>query len=95
MISCGFIRGKLVKLRYRTVTFNTAHPALLYDRPFVPLKFFTIWESDSQIVNEYMIQRAATKQVISLASQFKSLAIAVPRQSGKTTLAKYVFKTKP
>ena len=58
-------------------------------------KFFTIWESDSQIVNEYMIQRTATKQVISLASQFKSLAIAGSRQSGKTTLAKYVFKTKP
>jgi hypothetical protein len=42
MISCGFIRGRLVKLRYRTVTFNTVHPALLYDRPFVPVKFFTI-----------------------------------------------------
>ncbi len=42
-----------------------------------------------------MIERAATKQVISLASQFKSLAIVGPRQSGKTTLAKYVFKTKP
>jgi len=42
-----------------------------------------------------MIERAATKQVISLASQFKSLAIVGPRQSGKTTLAKYIFKTKP
>ncbi len=42
-----------------------------------------------------MIARIATKQLISLASQFKSLAIVGPRQSGKTTLARDVFKSKP
>ena len=42
-----------------------------------------------------MIKRAATRQVMELASQFKSVAIVGPRQSGKTTLAKYIFKTKP
>src|SRR5688572_11382621 len=42
-----------------------------------------------------MIKRAATDQVIALASLFKSLAIVCPRQSGKTTLAKYVFRDQP
>ncbi len=42
-----------------------------------------------------MILRAAAKQVRALATQFKSVAIVGPRQSGKTTLAKYIFKTKP
>ena len=42
-----------------------------------------------------MIQRMAENKLIKLAAQFKSVAIVGPRQSGKTTLAKYLFKTKP
>jgi predicted AAA+ superfamily ATPase len=41
-----------------------------------------------------MIHRTATEKVKQLASQFKAIAIVGPRQSGKTTLAKYVFPEK-
>jgi predicted AAA+ superfamily ATPase len=41
-----------------------------------------------------MIFRAATFKVQFLAQQFKAVAIIGPRQSGKTTLAKYVFPEK-
>jgi len=41
-----------------------------------------------------MIFRAATSKVQFLAQQFKAVAIIGPRQSGKTTLAKYVFPEK-
>jgi uncharacterized protein len=42
-----------------------------------------------------MITRIATKEVKTLATQFKAVAIVGPRQSGKTTLARTVFKDKP
>src|SRR6185312_12052247 len=42
-----------------------------------------------------MITRIATKEVKLLAKQFKAVAIVGPRQSGKTTLARAVFKDKP
>lgn len=42
-----------------------------------------------------MIKRAAETKAIQLASKFKALAITGPRQSGKTTLAKLMFKGKP
>jgi len=42
-----------------------------------------------------MIDRELSKKAKELASQFKALAILGPRQSGKTTLSKYVFKDKP
>lgn len=38
-----------------------------------------------------MVIRTATKEVTSLAGKFKAIAIVGPRQSGKTTLARYVF----
>ena len=41
-----------------------------------------------------MIFRSATSKVQFLAQQFKAVAIIGPRQSGKTTLAKYVFPEK-
>lgn len=41
-----------------------------------------------------MIFRAASSKVQFLAQQFKAVAIIGPRQSGKTTLAKYVFPEK-
>jgi predicted AAA+ superfamily ATPase len=41
-----------------------------------------------------MIFRAATFKVQFLAQQFKAVVIIGPRQSGKTTLAKYVFPEK-
>lgn len=41
-----------------------------------------------------MIFRAATSKVQFLAQHFKAVAIIGPRQSGKTTLAKYVFPEK-
>ena len=41
-----------------------------------------------------MIFRAATSKVQFLAQQFKAVAIIGPRQSGKTTLVKYVFPEK-
>jgi len=42
-----------------------------------------------------MIKREAKKAVLRFASQFKSVAVVGPRQSGKTTLAKSVFPKKP
>jgi uncharacterized protein len=42
-----------------------------------------------------MIKREAEKELRNLARQFKAVAIVGPRQSGKTTLAKYVFMEKP
>jgi len=42
-----------------------------------------------------MIKRDAEKELRSLAKQFKAVAITGPRQSGKTTLAKYVFGSLP
>jgi predicted AAA+ superfamily ATPase len=41
-----------------------------------------------------MIIRDAEKNLRLLASQFKAVAVVGPRQSGKTTLAKYVFPDK-
>lgn len=42
-----------------------------------------------------MIKRQATQEVETLAKQFKAVAIVGPRQSGKTTLARSVFRDKP
>jgi hypothetical protein len=42
-----------------------------------------------------MIKREAEKVIISLAKQFKSVAVIGPRQSGKTTLVRHIFKNKP
>ncbi|MCF6168491.1 ATP-binding protein [Lutibacter sp.] len=42
-----------------------------------------------------MIKREAEKIILSLAEQFKAVAIIGPRQSGKTTLVRYIFKNKP
>jgi predicted AAA+ superfamily ATPase len=42
-----------------------------------------------------MVQRIAKKKLIDLASKFKAVAVIGARQSGKTTLIKQVFKTKP
>lgn len=42
-----------------------------------------------------MIHRDATSEIKNLARQFKAVAIIGPRQSGKTTLAKYAFPEKP
>ena len=42
-----------------------------------------------------MIHRTAENTLRKLAEQFKAVAIIGPRQSGKTTLAKYVFPEKP
>ncbi|MEP5611133.1 MAG: ATP-binding protein [Cyclobacteriaceae bacterium] len=42
-----------------------------------------------------MVDRKIEAKTRELASQFKALAILGPRQSGKTTLSKYVFKDKP
>ncbi len=42
-----------------------------------------------------MIKREAEKVILSLAKQFKAVAIIGPRQSGKTTLVRYIFKNKP
>lgn len=42
-----------------------------------------------------MIHREATSEIKKLARQFKAVAIIGPRQSGKTTLAKYAFPEKP
>ena len=41
-----------------------------------------------------MIPRAAHPEILSLARQFKAVAIVGPRQSGKTTLAKAIFPNK-
>jgi uncharacterized protein len=42
-----------------------------------------------------MIIRTADKEIRVLASRYKSLAVVGPRQSGKTTLAKHIFGSKP
>ncbi|MCS6935306.1 MAG: ATP-binding protein [Chitinophagales bacterium] len=42
-----------------------------------------------------MIQRDIQKKILSLSKKFKAVAIVGPRQSGKTTLAKMLFKDKP
>ncbi len=42
-----------------------------------------------------MIFRTAIQELTDLASVFKAVAIIGPRQSGKTTLVRHVFKTKP
>lgn len=42
-----------------------------------------------------MVERIAAKELINLAGQYKSVAVTGPRQSGKTTLVKSVFKDKP
>ncbi len=41
-----------------------------------------------------MILRDATSELKNLANQFKAVSITGPRQSGKTTLVKNVFKNK-
>lgn len=41
-----------------------------------------------------MIQREAEKEIRALATQFKAVAIVGPRQSGKTTLVRMIFKDK-
>ncbi len=42
-----------------------------------------------------MIKREAEKELLSLAAQFKAVAVTGPRQSGKTTLVRKVFNQKP
>ena len=42
-----------------------------------------------------MLARDAEKTLIRLAKSFPVVAITGPRQAGKTTLAKAVFKSKP
>ncbi len=42
-----------------------------------------------------MIKREAESELINLARQFKAVAVVGPRQSGKTTLTRYVFSDKP
>lgn len=42
-----------------------------------------------------MIKRIAANKLIDLAGKFKALAVTGPRQSGKTTLVKQVFRHKP
>lgn len=42
-----------------------------------------------------MIVRTAEKELRSLATQFKAVAVVGPRQSGKTTLVRHVFSDKP
>jgi predicted AAA+ superfamily ATPase len=41
-----------------------------------------------------MIPREAEKEIINLASHFKAVAVVGPRQSGKTTLVRMLFKDK-
>lgn len=41
-----------------------------------------------------MIQRESEVEIIALANQFKAVAIVGPRQSGKTTLVRSIFKNK-
>ncbi|RTY74251.1 ATP-binding protein [Flavobacterium sp. LS1R10] len=41
-----------------------------------------------------MIRREAEKEIIALAKQFKAVAVVGPRQSGKTTLVRWIFKDK-
>ena len=42
-----------------------------------------------------MINRDISKKIIALSKKFKAVAIVGPRQSGKTTVAKMLFKDKP
>ena len=42
-----------------------------------------------------MINRTAAAKLIKLAKAFRSVAVVGPRQSGKTTLCKWVFPNKP
>lgn len=42
-----------------------------------------------------MIPREAEKELVTIARQFKAVALTGPRQSGKTTLVRYVFDKKP
>ncbi len=42
-----------------------------------------------------MIPRNAEQEILALAKQFKAVAIVGPRQSGKTTLVRYLFQDKP
>lgn len=42
-----------------------------------------------------MIQREADNELRALSTQFKAVALVGPRQSGKTTLARYIFNSKP
>ena len=42
-----------------------------------------------------MIKRKAEKALRDLAGQFKAVAIIGPRQSGRTTLSRFVFPDKP
>jgi len=42
-----------------------------------------------------MIKREAAQELKNLANQYKAIAVIGPRQSGKTTLVKQVFKNKP
>lgn len=42
-----------------------------------------------------MIQREAEIEIRALAKQFKAVAVVGPRQSGKTTLVRYIFNDKP
>jgi len=41
-----------------------------------------------------MINRNCEQELVKLANQFKTVAVVGPRQSGKTTLVRYVFKDK-
>lgn len=42
-----------------------------------------------------MIKRTAAKKLIDIAAKFKCVAVTGARQTGKTTLVKTIFKTKP
>jgi uncharacterized protein len=42
-----------------------------------------------------MIKREAEVEIRTLAMQFKAVAVVGPRQSGKTTLVRHIFKDKP
>jgi len=57
---------------------------------------YTITESNSEIVYICcMIEREASVELKNLAEQYKAIAVIGPRQSGKTTLVRQVFKHKP
>lgn len=43
----------------------------------------------------YMISRIAKNELLNLSTQYKAIAVVGPRQSGKTTLVRAVFKDKP
>lgn len=42
-----------------------------------------------------MINREVETELVRLAKQFKAVAVVGPRQSGKTTLTRYIFNDKP